>query len=92
MLLQIVTTTIEIKFHAWNQFVSEIIYYLFIGYIPEAPLIKKGNSVNPAELKRFIQYSAYDFIMRELDMDTPLKFRLPDGRIVNFIIRVRFFD
>lgn len=62
--------------------------YDFLGYIPEAPLIKKGNSTSSAELKRYIQYSAYDHIVRELKMDNPIKFRMKDGQIYNFVIRV----
>lgn len=51
-------------------------------------MIKKGNSAGAAELKRFIQYSVYDFIIKELDMDRPIKFCMPNGQVVNFIIRV----
>ena len=52
-------------------------------------MLKKGNSTNPAELKRYIQYSAYSHIVNELNMDKPIKFCLPDGTVVNFVIRVR---
>ena len=51
-------------------------------------MIKKGHSVGAVELKRFIQYSIYDFIIKEIDMNRPIKFCLPNGQVVNFIIRV----